>query len=267
METGTGTEADFAGKAAAAACESAQRERAAGAEPDEPRPYRGSAMSMDRCRFIAVSGASARMDRDAGRGGPAGLPDQGVRGKAVTSLLGALVKELEPAQTGLLGAFLVWCAKSRKRHELPKMDLPILDDLNEGKIMPNEIMREQVARWADQQLAPQLERSRVEGRAEGRAEGQVAVMRRMAARKFGAETAERLAGRLAELADPERAVEIGEWLIECESGEELLARVEGLCESSAAGHFDRHSGIRSRPDCARHGPLLYHQRRIGTMLV
>ena len=40
---------------------------------------------------------------------------------------------------------------------------------------------------------------------------------------------------VAELADPERAVEVGEWLLECESGEELLDRVEGLCESSAAG--------------------------------
>ena len=76
---------------------------------------------------------------------------------------------------------------------------------------------------------------RVEGRTEGRAEGQVEVVRLQAVRKFGAETAERLAGRLAEISDPERAVEVGEWLLECESGEELLARVDGLCKSSATG--------------------------------
>ena len=76
---------------------------------------------------------------------------------------------------------------------------------------------------------------RNEGRAEGRAEGEIAVMRRQAVRKFGAETVERLAGQLAEIADPERAVDVGEWLIECESGEELLARVARLCESCATG--------------------------------
>ena len=76
---------------------------------------------------------------------------------------------------------------------------------------------------------------RTEGRTEGQAEGQAEVVRRLAARKFGAETAERLAGRLAEIADPKRVIEVGEWLLECDSGEELLGRVEGLCESSAAG--------------------------------
>ena len=69
---------------------------------------------------------------------------------------------------------------------------------------------------------------------EGSGAARRAVMRRLATRKFGAETAERLAGRLAELADPERAVEVGEWLLECESGEELLDRVEGLCETAVA---------------------------------
>ena len=164
--------------------------------------------------------------------------------QAVASVLGALVKELAPSQTGLLAAFLVWYEQARKRHDLPKVDLPILDDLNEGKTMPNEVMREQVARWAEQQLAPQLERSRADGRAEGRSEGRtqgrtegrVEVVRRLAARKFGAETAERLAERLAEIADPERAVEVGEWLLECESGEDLLDRVERLCESTANGN-------------------------------
>ena len=69
-----------------------------------------------------------------------------------------------------------------------------------------------------------------------KAEGRAEVVRRQAVRKFGAETAERLAGRLAAVADPERLVEVGEWLLECDSGEELLARVEGLCESGNAGN-------------------------------
>ena len=38
--------------------------------------------------------------------------------------------------------------------------------------------------------------------------------------------AERLVGRFAEFADPERTGEVGQWLLECESGEELLGRVK-----------------------------------------
>ena len=62
--------------------------------------------------------------------------------------------------------------------------------------------------------------------AEGRAEGQLELMRRMAARKFGGETAQRLAERLEPVHDAERLAEIGEWLFECGSGEELLERLE-----------------------------------------
>ena len=74
-----------------------------------------------------------------------------------------------------------------------------------------------------------------EGRVEGRVEGFAEVVRRMAARKYGAGTAERLAGKLAEVADPERVGEVGEWLLECEDGGELLDRVERLCAAGAAG--------------------------------
>ena len=90
------------------------------------------------------------------------------------------------------------------------------------------MLRESVNEWTTKWIA--------QGRAEGRAEGQTALMRRQAARKFGAETAERLAGRLEEITDPERTAEIGEWLLECDSGDELLARVARLCESPATGN-------------------------------
>ena len=93
----------------------------------------------------------------------------------------------------------------------------------EAGTMMNEAVNDWTAPW------------REEGRAEGRAQGQTEVMRRMAARKFDAGTAERLAERLAEIADPERVAEIGEWLIECEHGDELIQRVERLCGTSAAG--------------------------------
>ena len=74
-----------------------------------------------------------------------------------------------------------------------------------------------------------------EGRVKGLAEGQVGVVRRMAARRFGAVTAERLAGKLEQVRDVERMAEIGEWLFECDDGAELLDRVERLCAGAAGG--------------------------------
>ena len=109
----------------------------------------------------------------------------------------------------------------------------------------NEALRRAVGEWMRQVYAPgrptaatgpdaenrtevqTMLRDRVkEWMAKERADGQLELMRRMAARKFGGETAERLAERLEPVHDAERLAEIGEWLIECASGEELLERLE-----------------------------------------
>ena len=133
----------------------------------------------------------------------------------------------EPQYDGLLEAILTWLGQVHFPMHRIDLEMPELVNVREAIIMLQQVGMD----WSAKLRAE----GRTEGRAEGRAEGEIAVMRRQAARKFGAETAERLAGRLAEIADPERAVEVGEWLIECESGEELLARVARLCESCATG--------------------------------
>ena len=78
-------------------------------------------------------------------------------------------------------------------------------------------------------------RAQARGREEGRMEGQVRMMHRMAARKFGPETADRLVERLEGLGDSERVAAVGDWLIECESGEALLGRMERLRAKSPSG--------------------------------
>ena len=109
----------------------------------------------------------------------------------------------------------------------------------------NDALRRAVGEWMRQVYAPgrptaatgpdaenrtevqTMLRDRVkEWMAKERADGQLELIRRMAARKFGGETAERLAERLEPVHDAERLAEIGEWLIECASGEELLERLE-----------------------------------------
>ena len=79
-----------------------------------------------------------------------------------------------------------------------------------------------------------IERGRAEGVEQGiergRAEERARLYHRQVARKFGPETAHRLSELLGRIADDGSAVEIGEWIIECETGAELLeraARVSG----------------------------------------
>ena len=75
------------------------------------------------------------------------------------------------------------------------------------------------------------ERARREGLGQGRSEGRATMVCRLARLKFGAETAERLAGLLEEVSDPEQIARIGDRIIECETGEELLARAGGLTQA------------------------------------
>ena len=65
-----------------------------------------------------------------------------------------------------------------------------------------------------------------EGHAEGRAEGEKALLVRLATRRFDAGTGERLAALLSRIDDPARLAGIGDRIVDCTTGAELLARVE-----------------------------------------
>ena len=70
-----------------------------------------------------------------------------------------------------------------------------------------------------------------EGREQGMAEER-RLLCRQAGRKFGGETAERLSGLLDGLTAPEPLAEVGEWIIDCDSGEDLLARTSRMLRPS-----------------------------------
>ena len=63
-----------------------------------------------------------------------------------------------------------------------------------------------------------------QGREAGLAEER-ALLRRQAARRFGTETAEALAGLLEGVDDADRLAEVGEMIVDCGTGSELLDRV------------------------------------------
>ena len=87
---------------------------------------------------------------------------------------------------------------------------------------------EGIERGRDEGRAEGIERGRDEGIEQGRDEGRAeerALLCRQAARKFDGAAAEGLAAALAGVTDPERLGRVGEWIIECATAEDLLARV------------------------------------------
>ena len=93
--------------------------------------------------------------------------------------------------------------------------------------MLSENVREWTAEWVAEGRAEGLEQGRAEGIEQGRAEER-ALLCRLAARKFDAGTAQRLSAALAEVTDPERLAEVGDWIIGCGTEADLLARVARL---------------------------------------
>ena len=81
------------------------------------------------------------------------------------------------------------------------------------------MLEETVREWTADWVAEGLEQGRAEERR---------LLCRLATRKFDAATGERLSAALAEVADPDRLAEVGDWIIECETADELLDRVAGL---------------------------------------
>ena len=123
--------------------------------------------------------------------------------REVVAVLAALKERLSgPGDEDLKRAFMEWA----RQEKLPGVELARVRDLTEGEAM----LRERVKEWTE------------EWKEEGRAE----LMHRLAARKFDRTTADRLAEWLGQVRDPEQATEAGIWILECESGDELLSRLE-----------------------------------------
>ena len=158
---------------------------------------------------------------------------------------GRLVEWLrDPRDEGLMRAFTDWVWRLA-RHLEPGDAEPAPVRTLEGARMTLE---ERVAEWPKQWFREGREQGVREGHERGVREGveqglahERALLRRQTASRFGAETAERLSGVLAGIADPEGLAEVGEWLVRCGTGSEFLARVD-----PAAGAANQH-GSRGNP--------------------
>ena len=130
-----------------------------------------------------------------------------------------------PGESELKRAFVQWAVRVAIPARLGAGNLHLaLAQLEEDPTMLAERSNE----WYEEAH----ERGREQGIEQGRAEER-ALLKRLAARKFGTDTAEPLAELLVGLTAPGQLAEVGDWIIECEAGAELLDRTGRLIRSSS----------------------------------
>ena len=132
-----------------------------------------------------------------------------------------------PGRGELRQAFADWLAALLRRLEGDAASESAHVGLNLEEVKMT--LEERVAEWPK----PYIRQGREEGISLGREEGislgreegiahERQLLRRQAAARFGAATADRLAWALAEEMDPERLAVVGEAIVRCSTGDELL---------------------------------------------
>ena len=123
-----------------------------------------------------------------------------------------------PDQRALRSAFVEWIWQSVAPDLGPEAvllepELVRIAELGEVQEVKTLVMKSMVDHWI------------AEGEARVRAD-QRAQLRRLASRKFGGQAAERLSELIRGVTDPERLVEVGDWIIDSGTEAEFLARAE-----------------------------------------
>ena len=136
------------------------------------------------------------------------------------ALLGALIDLLRKQDDGeLTAAFTEWVGQVLLPRRFRGSVSGPLPRLEEVRAMLAETVQEWTAEWVE------------EGREQGVQQGQRVLLSQLAARKFDAATGERLAAVLEGVADSGRLAQVGDWIIECGTADDLFARFEDWSSS------------------------------------
>ena len=143
-----------------------------------------------------------------------------------------------PEHAGLRAAFAEWTRRSWTEDYgvLASADDELLDELDRmvaaGEVESMGSLT--VEKWKARERRKEaqiLARGLAQGRAEGRTEGlefERRLLGSQAARRFGAVTGERLSVLLAGESEPERLAAVGDAIIDCRTGAELLAAAQRI---------------------------------------
>ena len=140
-----------------------------------------------------------------------------------------------PGEQEVKRSFEEWIGRVLMPQRFGAEDPASMQPLEEVRTMLAERVKEWTRQWVEEGREQGREEGREQGREQGREEGReqgreqgLAEERRLlcrqAARKFGDETAGRLSGLLDGLAAPGSLAEVGDWIIDCDVGEDLLDR-------------------------------------------
>ncbi len=140
-----------------------------------------------------------------------------------------------PALRPLLEVALRWAQQTAERlidFDLGVDDMAEVDRLHESGELEAYFARRRLAyqeRYRKEGLAQGLERGLERGLEQGQARGIAAertLLQRLASRKFGAGADARLAPLLEDIGNTDTLATVGEWIIDCDTFEELAARLD-----------------------------------------
>ena len=140
--------------------------------------------------------------------------------RAVDALVDWLRK---PEDHELKRSFGEWIRQVLVPGRFGSAELPPMPRLEEVQTMLAERVKEWTEQWRREGLQRGLEQGLEQGLEKGRAEKR-ALLCRMTARKFDAATAEGLSGLLEGVMDLDQLTEVGDWVIECDTGADLIER-------------------------------------------
>jgi len=98
---------------------------------------------------------------------------------------------------------------------LLELELMRIVELGEVQEVKTLMMKSMVDHWLAEGEARGIEQARADQRAQ---------LSRLAGRKFGGRAADRLSALIKGVTDPERLAEVGDWIIDCDTEAEFLAR-------------------------------------------
>ena len=130
-----------------------------------------------------------------------------------------------PGEERLDAVFAKWLERLMRRLA-PRDAPPTVSTVEEARMTLEERVSQWPQQWRQEGLEQGIEQGRAQGIEQGIEQGR-ALLCRLAARKFDAAAGEGLAAALTGVADPDRLAQVGDWIIECETGADLLARVHG----------------------------------------
>ena len=152
-----------------------------------------------------------------------------LRSEGPEVLLGRLVEGLRefpgPSDEGFREALHAWALALWERMMPGSDGLPPRAELerSQGAEEMTTLLEANLNKWKAGVIQQGIARGMKKGEAQARAD-QRAQLQRQAGRKFGGGAGERLSALIEGESDPERLAEVGDWIIDCGSEAELLAR-------------------------------------------